>query len=372
MKTPSRVSPTVDTNSSSLMQARTNNWTEQTVDHSAGSRARRSRKGRTAHHHRQRPEIDCAVASAEQPGVGHGREHHRQRGRGSQAGDPEGEAKSEIADHVDGHGEHEHQHRSARVAERVRGTHHHLAPPERQQCGCVPQHRGRRPLGIGGGKAAMLEQQRDQRDGADDQETRHRHQHGGHRCQASTDQPPHLIEVAAAGSGAERGIERSQQRRDEQGLAERDDPPGVTQRRDGSLADHRADRPIDHRVDIAESAADQQRRNQPGDRSEARILDVERGTQAQPQGTNWHQLTQQPGRGAYDEPDGKGIDTVTRSEHNRRPDHDQVERNSLHRGPEEPAMRLSRGGKQVSARYQHGCDQHDASQRGSELRLWLP
>ena len=76
MKTPTRVSPTADTNSSSLDQARTNNRTEQAVDQSAGSSARRGRKGRTAHHHRQRPEIDSAMASAEHQGVGHGREHH--------------------------------------------------------------------------------------------------------------------------------------------------------------------------------------------------------------------------------------------------------------------------------------------------------
>ena len=84
----------------------------------------------------------------------------------------------------------------------------------------------------------MLEEQSDQRDGADDQETQHRHQHRGHRRQAAADQTPHLIEVSAAGSGAERGIERGQQRRDEQGLTEGDDSPGITQRRDGSLADH--------------------------------------------------------------------------------------------------------------------------------------
>ena len=43
-------------------------------------------------------------------------------------------------------------HGSARVSHRVRGAHHHLPPPKGQQSRCVPQHRGRRPLGIAGPK----------------------------------------------------------------------------------------------------------------------------------------------------------------------------------------------------------------------------
>ena len=51
------------------------------------------------------------------------------------------------------------------------------------------------------GEAAVLEEQGDQGHRADDQETPDRHQHRGHRGQASTDQPPHLMEIAGAGSG---------------------------------------------------------------------------------------------------------------------------------------------------------------------------
>ena len=220
MKTPTRVSPTADTNSSSLAKpvpttgpSRRLTTAPAAVPDAAARAVRPTITGNDL-----RSTAPWRRPSSQ--GVGHGREHHRQRSRSSQSGDSEGEAEGEIPDHVDGHGEDKHQHRATRVAERVRGAHHHLPPSQGQQCRRVPQHRGRRPLGVGRSKAAMLEEQRDQRDSADEQETPHRHQHRRHRGQATADQPPHLIEVSPAGSRAERGIERGQQRRHEQGLAE--------------------------------------------------------------------------------------------------------------------------------------------------------
>ena len=87
-----------------------------------------------------------------------------------------------------------------------------------------------------------------------------------------------------------------------------------------------------------------------------------------PQSTNRHELTQQPGGGAYDEPDGERVDAVAGTKHHRRHDHDQIERNALHRRPEPPTC-LRGGSEEVCTRYQDGRNQHDAGERSRQLGL---
>ena len=122
------------------------------------------------------------------------------------------------------------------------------------------------------------------------------------------------------------------------------------------------DRPVDHRVDVHDRGADQQRRDERQHLPEPRIAQAYRRPQPQPDRAYRRELEHEPNQRSDHEADGQGRRAVHRTEEPGRRDHHQVERDSLQARPEELPVRLRRGGEQVRTRDEHRRHEQDPGQ----------